>query len=84
MPDTTIVFLDISCTNSVSYSAMSDARTDTDMFLDWLAFGVDKGWCSEVVCSTHDGLPPLDDDEEEQWEAGYDPCVPAVRIYFED
>lgn len=49
-------------------------------FDEWIAQGVLLGFCSDVVCETHDGLPSTDE-EAEQWEAGYDPCVPAVRLY---
>ena len=39
-----------------------------------------KGWCSDVVCSTHDGLP-LTEEEENEMEEGWDPCIPAIRLY---
>lgn len=47
---------------------------------DWIGLGVEKGWCSEPVCSTHDGMPVIGEEEEAEWEAGHDPCVPAVRL----
>ncbi len=50
---------------------------------EWLKLGIERGWCSEPVCSTHDGLPSTDA-EGVQWEQGYDPCVPAVRLYEEE
>jgi hypothetical protein len=49
-------------------------------FQEWLEVGIRLGWCSEPVCNTHDG-PPSTREEDEEWEAGYDPCVPAVRLY---
>jgi hypothetical protein len=45
----------------------------------WLAYGVEHGFCSEPVCATHNGLPS-NEEEDEMWEAGDDPCVPAVRL----
>jgi len=47
---------------------------------EWLQYGIKKGFCSDIVCNTHDGLPVVSDEEEAEWEAGGDPCVPAVRI----
>lgn len=47
---------------------------------EWLDYGVERGFCSEVVCATHDGLPDIDD-ETDAWDRGDDPCVPAVRLY---
>ncbi len=49
---------------------------------EWLQHGVDRGWCSEVVCATHDGLSDLlwTKEELDEWEAGYDPCLPVVRV----
>jgi hypothetical protein len=47
---------------------------------EWLQLGIREGWCSEIVCNTHEGLP-CDDEEEAAWERGEDPCVPAVRLY---
>ena len=49
-------------------------------FYDWLKIGRDKGWCSDIVCDTHEGLP-MTDEEMEGWEFGNDDCIPAVRIW---
>jgi hypothetical protein len=49
-------------------------------FEDWLNLGIEAGYCSPVVCNTHDGLPSTEE-EDQAWEAGGDPCVPAVRLY---
>ena len=48
-------------------------------FEDWLTMGVGFGYCSEPVCDTHDGLP-MTPEEQDQFEDGYDPCIPAVRL----
>jgi hypothetical protein len=47
---------------------------------EWLEYGRLRGWCSEVVCSTHDGVPTTDE-EDERWEAGEDPCMAVVRLW---
>jgi hypothetical protein len=49
-------------------------------FEDWLEYGMKLGWCSNIVCATHDGLPGTPD-EDFRWEEGDDPCVPAVRLW---
>ena len=49
-------------------------------FEEWLTAGIKYGYCSEPVCNTHDGLPSTPE-EEEEWEQGLDPCVPAVRLW---
>ena len=49
---------------------------------EWLDYGVEHGFCSDVVCFTHDGFP-YTDEEEEEFDAGYDPCISAVRIWIQ-
>ena len=46
---------------------------------DWVALGVDLGFCSDVVCLTHEG-PPLTDSEE-QADTYDDDCMYGVRIW---
>lgn len=48
-------------------------------FDEWLKFGYDKGWTSDVFCDTHEG-PPLTDEESEEWENGGDPCSFHVKL----
>jgi hypothetical protein len=52
----------------------------SDAFWRWYEKGLNNGWCSEIVCDTHDGLP-MSDDEMEAWSEGDDPCIVAVRIH---
>lgn len=52
-------------------------------FEDWLLLGMNNGWVSKPVCSTHDGLPTTRD-EDAEWEEGGDPCVYAVRLFYDD
>ena len=49
-------------------------------FLDWAAMGIDRGWISDITCVTHHGLPNTKE-EEKEWEEGYDPCVPGIRVW---
>lgn len=48
----------------------------------WLRYGYDRGYCSDVVCVTHDVLPTTEE-EEQAWEDGWDPCSPGVRIWHD-
>lgn len=55
-------------------------QEDVVDFFKWLQIGIDSGWCSEVACDTHD-IVPMTDEEMEEWEEGYDPCIFVVRIW---
>ena len=45
----------------------------------WIAIGIEQGWCGPAVCYTHDGLPTTADEDDEFQEA--DPCIYIVRLY---
>lgn len=47
---------------------------------EWLQMGIEVGWCSETFCATHDGIE-MTEEESEEWEAGFDPCQHAVRLW---
>lgn len=49
-------------------------------FVEWLEIGQKEKWISEIVCCTHDGLPGTEE-EEAEWDQGFDPCVPALRVW---
>jgi hypothetical protein len=49
-------------------------------FDEWLKFGWEHGWCSPPVCSTHDGVP-MSDEEDEAIFDGDDRCIPVMRLY---
>lgn len=51
--------------------------------LRWLKKGVKRGFCSNPVCDTHDGLP-MREEEVDAWDEGDDICIPAVRLYRPD
>lgn len=66
------------CLTEYDRKAMSEE--DVPEFWSWLQVGIDQGWCSNVVCSTHDGLP-MTEEEMEEWDDGYDPCIYGVRMW---
>lgn len=53
---------------------------DYDEFFAWVEKGKEKGWVSGPVCSTHNGLPNTKQ-EENEWDEGYDPCIPGMRVW---
>ena len=46
---------------------------------EWLRIGVQNGWCSPIVCATHDGLPSTEEEDIEAEDG--DPCIPVIRPY---
>ena len=48
-------------------------------YWEWIKVGYDKGFCSDVGCTTHD--PPYTLEESESFMDGEDPCCHVVRIY---
>lgn len=46
---------------------------------EWYMIGKKNGWCSEIFCHTHDGIP-LTDSEMDQFDDGDDPCIFAIRV----
>ena len=47
---------------------------------DWLAYGLEQGWCGPAVCATYDGTP-YSEAELDEFEEGNDPCVHVLRLY---
>jgi hypothetical protein len=47
---------------------------------DWVQYGVDMGWSSDIFCETHDG-GPVTEEEYKQWDDGQDPCAPMIRLW---
>ena len=52
-------------------------------YYDWLNFGIEQGWISDPFCSTHD-FGPWTEEEMKEWDEGFDPCFPAVRLYGQE
>jgi len=48
-------------------------------FDEWVKLGVEKGWVGPILCSTHDGIP-LTEDEDNDFDEG-DPCIWIMRAY---
>ena len=59
---------------------MSEPKPSSDEVLAWVAEGVEKGYCAEGFCWTHDH-PALTETETQFFDDGDDPCVPAVRVF---
>jgi len=53
---------------------------EQEQFEDWLKVGIEAKWISVPDCTTHNGFP-MRDWEEDQFEQGYDPCIVATRIW---
>ena len=47
---------------------------------EWLRYGGERGWVSAPVCSTHDGVPTSEAEDDDVWDGG-DPCVHVLRLY---
>ena len=54
-------------------------------FAQWLAMGVEQGFCSDLYCENHDGIHQDDMDEHEKYlkkyEGNYDFCWAVVHVY---
>ena len=49
-------------------------------FEEWLQYGFRHGFCSPPCCTTHDGTPSTEA-EDQSWEEGEDPCIHVLRLY---
>lgn len=49
-------------------------------FETWLAYGIEHGFCSQMVRSMHDGTP-MSDEEQDKFDEGWDTCIWVVRLY---
>ena len=48
---------------------------------EWLKLGFDLGFCSQTVCSTHDGAPTTSLEDEQFDSNNEPPCIKVVRLY---
>jgi hypothetical protein len=46
----------------------------------WLNNGIERGWITEPFCNTHEVDPYMTEEEEQEWEAGGDPCQLVIKI----
>ena len=47
---------------------------------EWVEYGVSKGFCTPIHCSTHDGVE-MTDEEMQHWGDGEDDCIPIIRMW---
>ena len=45
----------------------------------WLENGIERGWVTPPFCNTHEGDPYMTQEEEDEWEAGGDPCQVVIK-----
>jgi len=50
---------------------------------EWIAYGIEKKYCSAAVCDTHEGLPRTEK-EADEWDEGGDTCVYGLRLYEQE
>jgi hypothetical protein len=51
-------------------------------FQQWLDMGVKYRYCEEIHCMSHES-PMLNQVEDQAFQAGYDACVPLIRVHLE-
>ncbi len=54
--------------------------SDTESIKTWVRFGVEHGWCSPLVCSTHSVDYLTEEELEAMWD-GDDPCAFVLRVW---
>ena len=51
---------------------------------EWLQYGIDNGFCSDIHCTTCDQGVVVDQQERELLENKEEICLPYVRIWPQD
>jgi hypothetical protein len=59
---------------------INSMAVDAQEFEIWLENGIQRGWISKPFCNTHEGDPYMTQEEEEEWEAGGDPCQVVLKL----
>ena len=59
---------------------IQDRESNYKEFDIWLMNGIERGWVTEPFCNTHEGDPFMTEEEQEEWEAGGDPCQVVIKI----
>jgi len=47
---------------------------------EWLEIGLKNGWCTDIVCYTHDSVE-MTDEEIHEFDEDLDACIPIVRLW---
>lgn len=47
---------------------------------EWIDYGRSRGWCSDITCSSHSGVP-YTPEEDALWDEGSDPCAFVLRLW---
>ena len=47
---------------------------------DWLQYGIKKNWVTDSFCYIHEGDPYMDEEEQQQWDEGGDPCMLVIKV----
>lgn len=64
-----------------NYNMNEDLSPEEQEFGIWLENGIERGWITPPYCNTHDGgYEYMGEEEQEEWEAGGDPCCHVVRL----
>lgn len=58
---------------------MIEGMTEGEQFWEWINFGIDQGWCSEITCDTHEGIPMTTEEAELRYEE--DICLFMIRLW---
>jgi hypothetical protein len=59
---------------------INNMAVDAQEFEIWLENGIQRGWISKPFCNTHEGDPYMTQEEEQEWEAGGDPCQVVLKL----
>lgn len=59
---------------------INSMSVDIKEFEIWLENGIQRGWISQPFCNTHEGDPYMTEEEEQEWEAGGDPCQVVIKM----
>jgi hypothetical protein len=59
---------------------IQNIESDFDEFEIWLENGIERGWVTEPFCNTHEGDPYMNEEEQQEWEEGGDPCQVVLKI----
>jgi len=59
---------------------IQNIESNFNEFEIWLENGNERGWVTEPFCNTHEGDPYMNEEEQQEWEEGGDPCQVVIKI----